>query len=82
MPTINSPANPVVPVETVFGQLNRGTSRFQMKNEDLWDVSNVIQREIGTLTKRSGYTQKQSDYTATTSTSTSTSTTTTSTSTS
>lgn len=64
------------------GMLQRKTSTFQRRVNELWDAENVDQRYPGAITKARGYTQTGDDITEDTSTSTSTSTTTTSTSTS
>ena len=60
--------------------MQRKTSRFLQKDNEVNVAENVSFDEIGGFGKKLGYTQKNSDLTSTTSTSTSTSTTTTSTS--
>jgi hypothetical protein len=47
-----------------------------MKKSDLWDAQNASPDEVGSIKKREGYAQRESDLTSTSSTSTSTSTTT------
>ena len=62
--------------------IQRKTSRFQQRDNEVNQAENVTFEEIGGFGKRTGYSQEGSDMTSTTSTSTSTSTTSTSTSTS
>lgn len=62
--------------------VQRKTSRFQQRDNEVNFAQNVTFDEIGGFGKKTGYSQEGSDLTSTTSTSTSTSTTSTSTSTS
>lgn len=64
----------------VSGGVQRKTSRFLQKDNQVNNAENVSFDEIGGFGKKLGYTQQGNDVTSTTSTSTSTSTTTTSTS--
>ena len=62
--------------------IQRKTSRFQQRDNEVNLAENITFDEIGGFGKKTGYSQQGSDLTSTTSTSTSTSTTSTSTSTS
>lgn len=68
--------------EDLSGGIQRKSSRFQQKENQVNAAENISFEEIGGFGKKLGYTQEGSDATSTTSTTTSTSTTTTSTSTS
>lgn len=67
-------------IEDLSGGVQRKTSRFQKRDNEVDAAENVSFDEIGGFGKKLGYTQQNNDLTSTTSTSTSTSTTTTSTS--
>lgn len=69
-------------VDDFSGGLQRKTSRFQQRDNQVDVAENVNFEEVGGFGKKTGYTQQNSDLTSTTSTSTSTSTTSTSSSTS
>lgn len=69
-------------VDDLSRGIQRKTSRFQQRDNEVNFAQNVTFEEIGGFGKKSGYSQEGSDLTSTTSTSTSTSTTSTSTSTS
>ena len=62
--------------------IQRKTSRFQQRDNEVNQAENITFDEIGGFGKRTGYSQQGSDLTSSTTTSTSTSTTSTSTSTS
>lgn len=70
------------PIEDLSGGVQRQTSRFLQKDNQVDIAENVSFEYIGGFGKKLGYSQEGSDLTSTTSTSTSTSTTSTSTSTS
>lgn len=70
------------PIEDFSRGIQRKTSRFQQRPEEVNVAENITFDEIGGFGKRTGYAQQNDDLTSTTSTSTSTSTTSTSTSTS
>ena len=72
----------VFPIEDLSGGIQRQTSRFLQKDNEVDTAENVDFIRIGGVGKKLGYSQEGSDLTSTTSTSTSSSTTTTSTSTS
>lgn len=67
-------------VDDFSGGIQRKTSRFQQRDNEVNLAENITFEEIGGFGKRTGYSQEGSDLTSTTSTSTSTSTTSTSTS--
>ena len=69
-------------IDDFSGGIQRKTSRFQQKPNQVNVAENISFEEIGGFGKKLGYSQQGSDLTSTTSTSTSTSTTSTSTSTS
>ena len=70
----------ILPVEDLSRGIQRKSSRFQQKSNEVNLAENITFDEIGGFGKRTGYAQQNSDLTSTTSTSTSTSTTSTSTS--
>lgn len=67
-------------VEDLSGGIQRKTSRFLQRSNEVNNAENISFEEIGGFGKKLGYTQQNNDLTSTTSTSSSTSTTTTSTS--
>lgn len=67
-------------IEDVSGGIQRKTSRFLQRDNEVITAENISFEEIGGFGKKLGYTKQNNDLTSTTSTSTSTSTTTTSTS--
>ena len=69
-------------IEDFSKGIQRKTSRFQQRDNEVNFAASVTFEEIGGFGKKTGYSQEGSDLTSTTSTSTSTSTTSTSTSTS
>lgn len=71
----------IYPVTDFSGGIQRKSSRFQQKENQVNNAENITFDEVGGFSPRSGYSQQGSDLTSTTSTSTSTSTTSTSTST-
>lgn len=67
-------------IEDLSGGIQRKTTRFLQKDNEVNTAENISFDEIGGFGKKLGYSQEGSDLTSTTSTSTSTSTTSTSTS--
>lgn len=72
----------ILPITDFSGAIQRKSSRFLQKDNQVNVAENIVFDEVGGFGKSLGYTQQNSDLTSTTSTSTSTSTTSTSTSTS
>lgn len=68
-------------ISDLSGGVQRKTSRFQQKDNQVDVAENISFEELGGFGKKTGYTQEGSDLTSTTSTSTSSSTTSTSSST-